>query len=146
MVLSVAMTATYAGVPQFKDYPSKVYVGPTAKLDVSSEYARDFKTKFNQALKQKPNFAGEYVIATWGCGAGCQSFNFVNKRTGKVLDNEFGGQEEGEMVSEHKASSNLLVTTEDSYDSEYNFLGKSTNFYVLKGDKFQLIKSIKAKN
>ena len=139
-----AMSMAFSQVPQFKDYPVKVYSGPSAKLVVDSDDIRLFKTRLSGALKEKPTFAGEYIVAAWGCGAGCVSFNFVNKRTGKVLKDGFGG-EEGEMVEDYKPNSSLMVTSSTTYDSNYNPTGYFANFYILKNNKFQLIQKVKTK-
>ncbi|HEX8288534.1 MAG TPA: hypothetical protein VF556_11085 [Pyrinomonadaceae bacterium] len=37
-----------------------------------------------EALNDKPNFAGHYIITTWGCGTGCQVGPVIDAKTGKV--------------------------------------------------------------
>lgn len=143
-----AMSMAFAQVPQFKDYPVKVYSGPSAKLVLDNEDAKEFRTNFTNALKLKPNFSGEYVIATWGCGAGCQSYNFISKKTGRVLNtdiNEFGGQEEGEMIDGFRADSNLLITSTSTYNDDHDFVEEIKQYYVFKNGKFQLIQKAKTK-
>ena len=72
--------------PQFKHYPvSERYHGPQAvpKL-VQGTPAWYFRTRIREAARQMPNFAGHYVLATWGCGAECLSSAIIDVKTGEV--------------------------------------------------------------
>lgn len=135
----------FAQTPKFSDYPAKVYNGPTAKLMLSSEDAKTFRTRYRDSLKEKPDFAGEYVTTMWGCGTGCRAYSFVSKRTGQVLGDGFGG-EGGEDVTGIKVDSNLVVTEGPLYAANDEYLGYNRNYYVLKGQKFQLIKRVPIKD
>src|SRR5262249_16081404 len=33
---------------------------------------------------KKPDFAGHYIVATWGCGAGCVMGAIIDAKTGRV--------------------------------------------------------------
>lgn len=143
-------TIAFAQIPKFSDYPAKIYKGPTAKLLLNSEDAKLFRTRLRDALKDKPNFAGEYVMTMWGCGMGCRSYSIVNKRTGQLLSEGFGG-EGGEDVKDIEANSRLVITEgaqymEDDVDEYVSHkVGYNRNYYVLKGQKFQLIKRVPIK-
>jgi len=129
-------------VPQFKDYPSKeAYTGKPAKLLLNNDTAKLFRTRLREALTQEPEFAGEYVMAVWGCGTECRSYTFVNKRTGQVIEQSFGG-ENGDEPEKFKLNSNLLVAHGTEYDNDYNEIGYHASFYVLENDKFRLIKKV----
>lgn len=131
-----------ANVPQFRDYPSKeAYTGKPAKLLLNNDTAKLFRTRLREALTQEPEFAGEYVIAVWGCGTECRSYTFVNKRTGQVIEQSFGG-EDGDEPEKFKLNSNLLVAHGTEYDNDYNEIGYHASFYVLENDKFKLIKKV----
>ena len=72
-------------LPRFADYSVKeAYNGRTAPLAL----ARDdmmFKTRLRWAAKnQKPNFAGRYILTTWGCGSQCIMGAAIDAKTGKV--------------------------------------------------------------
>jgi hypothetical protein len=72
------------GVPQFKDYPATdIYKGQTARLQLTRE-DKAFRTRLTEAAKEKPNFAGHYILTTWGCGAECMMGAAIDARTGKV--------------------------------------------------------------
>ncbi|MBI5448641.1 MAG: GIY-YIG nuclease family protein [Gammaproteobacteria bacterium] len=51
---------------------------------------RRFRTVLKNAAKQPPNFAGNMIVATWGCGIDCRSFAIINAQTGKVWFPDFG--------------------------------------------------------
>ena len=118
-MFSVGILHATPNLPQFTDYPAKPYMGKTAQLDMTDESARMFRTRLRDALKEKADFAGEYVITMWGCGGGCRSYAFVNKRTGKLLDGGFGGEGSQEDVIDSRANSRLLVTQEENMDHNY---------------------------
>jgi hypothetical protein len=74
IVLSIYITSVLAQsyVPRFKDYPTgEIYGGPTARL-VLKKRDLTFKSRLQWAAEnQKPNFAGHYILTSWGCGAEC---------------------------------------------------------------------------
>jgi len=45
---------------------------------------REFRTRLRSAARQTPNFAGHYVVSTWGCGAECLTGAFIDANTGEV--------------------------------------------------------------
>lgn len=74
-----------ASVPHFKDYPiSEIYKGRPAPLVLTRDDLT-FKTRLRWAAKnQKPNFAGHYILTTWGCGALCLMGAVIDAKTGKA--------------------------------------------------------------
>ena len=142
-LIGISLAHAKNAVPQFKDYPVKsVYTGQTAQLDLSDEGARMFRTRLRDALKEKPDFAGEYVITMWGCGASCRMYSFVNKRTGKLLSDGLGGEERQEDIVASKANSRLLVTEEENMNENWEVKSITTRFYILDKGKLKQIKSI----
>ncbi len=142
-LIGISLAHAKNAVPQFKDYPVKsVYTGKTAQLDLSDEGARMFRTRLRDALKEKPDFAGEYVITMWGCGASCRMYSFVNKRTGKLLSDGLGGEERQEDIVASKANSRLLVTEEENMNENWEVKSITTRFYILDKGKLKQIKSI----
>lgn len=129
-------------VPKAVDYPIAVYKGPTAKLDLSDPAARMFRTRLGDALKQPVEFAGEYVVGFWGCGAMCRSYSFVSKKTGQLLSVGFGGEENQEDVVFVKPNSRLLVTEEEVHDEDFKVTAVKVRFYEFKNKQFKLIKTL----
>lgn len=99
-----------------------------------------FRTRLRDALKEKPNFAGEYVITMWG--ASCRTYAFINKRTGKLLEDGFGSEGSQEDVVASKASSRLLVTQEENMNSNWDVESITTHFYLFEKNKFKLLKTM----
>ena len=72
--------------PRFKDYPATPYAGPNAAPDVRSDpRSRMYRTLLTGWATEKPNFAGHYILATWGCGTGCTQIAVIDALTGKVF-------------------------------------------------------------
>ncbi|HEU4872788.1 MAG TPA: hypothetical protein VFT44_06795 [Pyrinomonadaceae bacterium] len=72
-------------VPQFKDYPvTESYMGKTAPVVLTRD-DRMFRTRLKEASKEKPNFAGRYILTAWGCGTTCLMGGVIDAKTGKVL-------------------------------------------------------------
>ncbi|SHF52997.1 Lipocalin-like [Mariniphaga anaerophila] len=88
----------------------------TAKQEVdleSNARAKRFKTVISQEYNSSPvNFAGHYVVITWGCGSGCIEGVMVDSRNGKVynLPTKKGYSDVGNSV-EHYKNSVLLKTS-----------------------------------
>ena len=142
-LIGISLAHAKNAVPQFKDYPVKsVYTGKTAQLDLSDEGAKMFRTRLRDALKEKPDFAGEYVITMWGCGASCRMYSFINKRTGKLLSDGLGGEERQEDVVASRVNSRLLVTQEENMNGNWQVKSITTRFYVLDKGKLKQIKSV----
>lgn len=74
-----------SGTPQFKDYPVReIYKGPTAPLVLTRDDLV-FKTRLRWASKnERPNFAGHYILTSWGCGAECLMGALIDAKTGNV--------------------------------------------------------------
>lgn len=72
-------------LPQFSDYPANTYSGRTHKPDLTSDPdANAYRTRLRNAARGPVNFAGEYILATWGCGTTCLMGAVISARTGKV--------------------------------------------------------------
>lgn len=86
-LLSLCATAPALGqgrVPKFRDYPVReVFRGRPARVILTPE-GRTFRTRLRDAARERPNFAGRYVVTTWGCGTGCRLGAIVDLKTGRV--------------------------------------------------------------
>lgn len=93
LVLMLALTPTLAPAqhhpPRFQNYPAAgYYTGPCVALKLRpGTNAWYFRTRIREAAKGRPNFAGHYVLATWGCGAECLSSVVIDVQTGVVYFN-----------------------------------------------------------
>jgi hypothetical protein len=72
--------------PRPGDYPAKPYAGPNAVPDVHAHpRSRMYRTQLRGWSTEKPNFAGHYILATWGCGTGCTQIAVIDALSGKVF-------------------------------------------------------------
>lgn len=72
--------------PRFEDYSVELYDGPLAAPDIRhSARSRTFRTRLRDWAKSKPNFAGHYVLATWGCGTDCTSLAIIDSISGEIF-------------------------------------------------------------
>src|SRR5580698_5892067 len=71
--------------PAFNDYPvTDVFRGTPAEPVLSTRMARDFRTRLRNEAKFGTNFAGHYILARWGCGAGCFTVAVIDALSGRV--------------------------------------------------------------
>lgn len=96
----------------FSKYPAEIYTGKISSIDyTSSPDAKTYKTKISQSLKNGVNFAGKYIIVSFGCGGGCLYSLLVNAQTGKVSDFPIGGENYPMLNLSYKKSSTLLLSS-----------------------------------
>ncbi len=92
LVVTLALGACRAGRhevaerPRFEDYPVTArFSGPTARLDLSSDSgAHEFRTVLREGANAAPNFAGHYIVVSWGCGSPCHAFGLIDVATGRI--------------------------------------------------------------
>ncbi len=97
------------------------------QLDLSTEFARNFKTRLTTALNSPPNYGEHYVMVEIGCGSSCISYAAVDKKTGKVFSAPFM-YDDGYSIEYTLASD--LVTIKDTK-------GKITYYVLDPTDGFQ---------
>jgi hypothetical protein len=83
IVLATLATAAVAA-PRFEDYPATSFSGRTGKVHLEDAKSRQYATMLHDASRRKPNFAGRYVLASWGCGASCTMSAAIDAKTGAV--------------------------------------------------------------
>mgnify|MGYP003334268877 CR=1 FL=1 len=72
--------------PQFDAYPATIHKGPNALPNLRSDArTRMYRTRIKAWSEVKPNFAGHYILATWGCGTECVQMAIIDAKTGKVF-------------------------------------------------------------
>lgn len=84
LALALWAAPALADEPKFSDYPAEIYTGKVAKPILDTEDKRMFRTHINEAAKGKPDFAGHFILATWGCGASCVSGAVIDAKSGVV--------------------------------------------------------------
>jgi len=129
-----------ANVPQFADHAVSIYSGPVSAPDLSSHPdAKTYATRLRTAATEKINFAGEYILTTWGCGANCIMGAALNAKTGRVhflpgtICCWFEAGKNVEPVV-FQVDSNLIVLTGLIHEQE----PMATRYYEFRDGQFRL--------
>ena len=126
--------------PSFESYPAKVLqIGTTPKLVLTTKSAKKYKTVIADQSGKEANFAGHYLVATWGCGTDCRGFAIINKQTGMVytmpnvelVAGVMGNDEE--RISFRPDSRLFIITGLINDGNEGKF------YYLWTGNKLQLL-------
>lgn len=70
--------------PQFQDLPSTIYTGKRMEARLTDKQSRQYASMLRTASHRPINFAGRYVLTSWGCGASCVMAAAVDAKTGTV--------------------------------------------------------------
>lgn len=99
--------STLQPTPLFRDFPVGEKSGLVVKnVDLTSHpQARSFRTRLQETIGQKPDFAGSYRVVTWGAGTMAQTTALVDARDGKVYFAPFTSM----LGVDHRPDSLLLV-------------------------------------
>jgi hypothetical protein len=126
--------------PQFESYPTKPdVITKNAEVRIAGRMERSYITRLRFAAKQKPNFAGHYILTAWGCGAACLVPVAIDAKTGVVVWLNFSvccWQLQVKEPLEFKLNSSLLIVR-----GSRNVEGQGTYYYLLKDQEFVLLKA-----
>ena len=93
VITSSALIAATKTTLKFEDFSvSGTDGGPSRRPVLDTPSKMEFRTRIRAAAASPPNFAGGFVLSTWGCGTGCQQFVIVNPHTGYVFMAPFAPQ------------------------------------------------------
>lgn len=104
--------------PTFTEYAAQVETIKNSRVNLKShKYANSYRTNLRNAAKEGVNFAGHYILTTWGCGTNCSQTAIIDARNGQVFfPEELGGSIFGfcELADDtepivYKADSRLLI-------------------------------------
>jgi hypothetical protein len=129
------------GTPGFTQFPvAGTFSGAPKAVRLVSRNDRKFATRLREAGRQKPNFAGHYALASWGCGASCLMVAAIDARTGNVTWLPFTvccwATDVREPV-EFRLHSRLLIVQGSRDES-----GGGDYYYALDNGKFVLVKAV----
>lgn len=133
-------------VPQFKDFPAgEQYRGKSHAVVLAGD-ARRFRTRLKDAAKGKPNFAGHYIVAIWGCGTECLEGAIIDVKTGRVymlpftlccwrmVDDDF-------KPLEFRSNSKLMVFSGARNEKDND---NGAHYYKFENNRLIFLRSIKA--
>jgi hypothetical protein len=84
VVLLAVVSQQALAAPRFVDFPATPYRGKPAGVHLRDAKSREYASALRTASHQPTNFAGRYVLATWGCGASCIMGAAIDAKTGAV--------------------------------------------------------------
>jgi hypothetical protein len=131
--------------PRFTDYPVKEHFNSQTAPLVLSREARVYRTRLKEAAREKPNFAGHFIVTTWGCGTECIMGAIIDANTGRVfmlpttlccwgasVDEKFN-------PVEFRSNSKLIILSGARNEKEGD---EATCFYKFENNRLVLIRSI----
>tara|TARA_R110000772_G_scaffold190758_2_gene301559 strand:- start:1389 stop:2927 length:1539 start_codon:yes stop_codon:yes gene_type:complete len=140
--IALADTDTAATLPAFSDYKVAQSNSVLNAVDLSSHPdAINFRTRLEDNINSAANFAGHYILTSWGCGTMCQMNALIDVLTGEVL---FPADFTSSYGSCFKADSNLVILNPidefylDSFDGEPPSWFK-VGYYLWDGQEMQLL-------
>jgi hypothetical protein len=75
-----------SAAPTFTQYAAKVQKIRSGKVNLKShKQANMFRTNLRNAAKEGVNFAGHFILTTWGCGTNCTQSAIIDARNGRVF-------------------------------------------------------------
>lgn len=88
LTLMVAATgsAQKGKTPTFAENGVRIERIKSINVDLSSnKNARMYRTNLRNAAKGGVNFAGHFIVTSWGCGTNCNEGAIIDARNGKVF-------------------------------------------------------------
>jgi hypothetical protein len=144
LFVPILIPAAQKPLLRFEDFRvSETFKGKTASVKVSSSRARMFRTMLRTNAEEGVNFAGHYIVATWGCGSDCHSLAIIDARTGNVYFTPsvlwVGGQlyQEEDRLQFRKDSRLLIVA------GARNDEGSGRYFYVWRNNQLKFIRAVR---
>lgn len=140
-----SQAAQQQSIPQFGDFPAgEIFVGTNALVRLPYHTDRIYGAPLAEASRQPPNFAGHYVLATWGCGAECTMGAAVDVVTGKVVWLPVTiccaqGTDKNFQPIVARINSRLIVLSglRNKKDGD-----DAAHFYSIEGDRFQFVADV----
>lgn len=145
MVLCSGLVSAQLAVPRFEDFPVEaMYDGKLAPVILDTTRARQFRTVLITQAKERPNFAGQYRVAIWGCGSDCHAFAIIDARTGTAYFHPealwvggLPGNDDDRI--QFRKNSRLFVLVGARNDK-----GEGTYYYEWTGKRLELIRTAPA--
>ena len=145
IILAGSVWAQQKQLLRFGDYPvAEKFNGRVAPVKISGSQARKFRSALKEDAKVGVNFAGHYIISTWGCGTDCRELAIIDARTGAVYFTPslllvVGEMGQNEDRLQFRKNSRLLIIV-----GSRNEEGNGKYFYLWKNNRLQLIRTVKS--
>lgn len=84
-VSTTILASNVTRLPQYQDFPvTEIYQSQTAKLNFANNRYKAFHQVLKRAAKQPPNFAGHYILTSWGCSTFCRTLAIIDAQNGNI--------------------------------------------------------------
>ncbi len=138
-------TGAQSRLPQFRDHPAtERFTGRNAPLILTRRDVM-FRTRLRWVARERPNFAGRYILTGWGCGTGCVMGAIIDARTGRVYWFDFtvccwnGDMDENFQPVEFRLNSKLIIFSGARNERDGDV---GTHYYKFENNRFVHIRSI----
>jgi hypothetical protein len=136
--LLFGMVSATSESPRFEDFSVIEEKIPRSVVPRLNDAAgRQYATELREGARHKPNFAGHFILISWGCGASCVMSAVVNAKNGAVIWVPFTiccwDADIEPLV--FRLKSRLLEV--NGYKNE---IESSRSFYEFDGERFNLVK------
>lgn len=122
--------------PQFADFPAQYTGAKKVGVKLLDAKSRRYASMLRTAAQRDPNFAGHYILASWGCGASCLMAAAIDTETGLVTWLPFTvccwNVSITEPIEFHPSSRLLLVHGSRNEQGD----GGATHHYEFQNNKF----------
>lgn len=139
----ISLSNAPADAPRFEDYPAEVHrLKKRTPVQMTTRLARRFRTVLRDAASREPDFAGDFIVGQWGCGARCAQWAVINPKTGHVATQKdyqvvVGNNiDDADMLSYRRDS--RLIVVEGSADDE-NSSHDGLTYFAFDGKAFRKI-------
>lgn len=142
LLLSLVPLGHQAAAQTFESYPARVtQIKPKTPNLKTHKEARLFRTQLRNAVGKGVNFAGNHVLARWGCGASCSVGSVIDGRSGRVYFPEELSGFSGSL--EFVPDSRLLILEGKIGNDLLSYSGENGKHYLLwTGTRFKRVKFI----
>ncbi|MFC0281377.1 hypothetical protein ACFOHK_15070 [Falsigemmobacter intermedius] len=101
---------------EFRDFPASGYLAHPNQITLPDfagrdEWARNYRTRIRDGLREGQNFSGHYSLIEIGCGTSCRFAFLADARNGQVFNFPYGGEEQYEMELLYNLDSRLVKVT-----------------------------------
>ena len=130
-----------SAIPAFKECHTPVTAPKrTVNVRLSTAESRRYASDIKYAAKQPVNFAGHYILASWGCGAGCVMGGAIDAISGNIVMLPFTVSDWPLDITEPLAfkKDSCLLVVHGSRNEE----GHGIYYYRFIKNKFELFKSV----
>lgn len=125
--------------PQFGDFPAQLTGAQKVELQLVDAQSRRYASMLRSAAKRDVDFAGHYILASWGCGASCIMAAAIDTETGLVAWLPFTvccwSMQVNEPL-EFRRTSRLLVVHGSRNEQG---AGDEIHYYEFRRNKFKLL-------